>query len=106
MAEIILTEENFESEVLGCDKPVLIDFFATWCGPCKMLAPTIEELAQEYEGIAKICKADVDAAPGLAEKFGVMSIPTLVTMKGGEVVETSVGYKKKEDIELMINRAK
>lgn len=105
MAEILLTKENFESEVMKCELPVLIDFFAVWCGPCAMLAPVIEEIADEYDDRAKICKVDVDAAPELAEKFGVSVIPTLVVMKNGEVKETSVGYKEKEDIELMINRA-
>jgi len=105
MAEILLTKDNFEEEVMKCELPVLIDFFAVWCGPCAMLAPTIEEIADEYDDRVKVCKVDVDQAPELAEKFGVNVIPTLVVMKNGEIKETSVGYREKEDIEMMISRA-
>lgn len=105
MAEIILTNDNFEEEVLRGKTPVLVDFFATWCGPCKMIAPIIEEIAKDYEGSVKVCKLDVDNAPALATRYGVMSIPTLLLFKDGEVVSSSVGYTTKEKIEKMIENA-
>lgn len=89
-----ITEANF-NEIINSDKPVLIDFWATWCGPCLMLAPTIEELAGEYEGKAVIGKVDVDANPNLAAQFGIRSIPTLLIFKGGEVVDKQVGVVPK-----------
>lgn len=97
MAVIHVTEENFEQEVLKSDKPVLIDFWASWCGPCQMLLPVIEELGNEVTD-AKICKVNVDEEEQLASKFNVMSIPTLVVMKDGKVVSAAVGVKPKEDI--------
>ncbi len=98
MAEIILTKENFEEEVLKADKPVLIDFWATWCGPCRMLSPVIEEIAKEYDGKVKVGKVNVDEQPELASAFRVASIPTVVVMKEGEVTNTSVGFRPKEQI--------
>lgn len=98
MAEIILTKENFEEEVLKADKPVLIDFWATWCGPCRMLSPVIEEIAKEYDGKVKVGKVNVDEQPELASAFRVASIPTVVVMKDGEVTNTSVGFRPKEQI--------
>ncbi|NIK72607.1 thioredoxin 1 [Thermonema lapsum] len=89
-----ITEANF-NEIINSDKPVLIDFWAAWCGPCLMLAPTIEELAGEYEGKAVIGKVDVDANPNLAVQFGIRSIPTLLLFKGGKVVDKQVGVVPK-----------
>ncbi|MCR5150680.1 MAG: thioredoxin [Clostridiales bacterium] len=97
MAEIKLTTGNFETEVVKSEKPVLIDFFATWCGPCTMLAPVIAEIAQERDDI-KVCKVDVDEEPALANMFGVQNIPTLVYFKEGKVINKAIGYKPKKDI--------
>ncbi|MCI6487242.1 MAG: thioredoxin [Candidatus Limivicinus sp.] len=102
MAEIIITEQNFEQEVLKADKPVLVDFWATWCGPCRMLAPTIELLAEEMEGVAKVGKVNVDEQPGLAARFGISSIPTLIVFEDGKVKNTSVGVVPKSMIEDML----
>ena len=102
MAEIIITEQNFEQEVLKADKPVLVDFWATWCGPCRMLAPTIELLAEEMEGVAKVGKVNVDEQPGLAARFGISSIPTLIVFEDGKVKNSSVGVVPKSMIEDML----
>ena len=102
MAEIIITEQNFEQEVLNSDKPVLVDFWATWCGPCRMLAPTIEQLAEEQEGVAKVGKVNVDEQPKLAAKFGIASIPTLMVFENGKVKDTAVGVRPKAEIEDML----
>ena len=102
MAEIILTEQNFEQEVLRSDVPVLVDFWATWCGPCRMLAPTIAKIAEEQAGAVKVGKVDVDEQPGLAVKYGIASIPTLMVFKDGAVVRHSVGVQPKAMIEAML----
>ena len=102
MAEITVTSENFENEVMKSDKPVLIDFWASWCGPCKMLSPIIEEIAKEYDGKVKVAKVNVDDEPELASTFGISSIPTLFVIKNGEVTNTSIGFKSKEDIIAML----
>jgi thioredoxin 1 len=86
-----ITEANFDEIVGNADKPVVLDFWAAWCGPCKMVGPLIEEMHNEYEGKAIIGKVDVDANPGIAGKFGVRNIPTIVYLKGGELVDKSVG---------------
>ncbi|MBR0598280.1 thioredoxin [Sinanaerobacter chloroacetimidivorans] len=102
MSALTITKENFESEVLQSDKPVLLDFWAAWCGPCKMVSPVIDEIASEIQD-AKVCKINVDEQPELAAKFKIMSIPTLAVMKGGEVIQTAVGAKHKSAILSMLN---
>ena len=99
MAEITLTLANFEEEVLRSDKPVLVDFWATWCGPCRMLAPVIAQIAEEQEGIIKVGKIDVDEEPELAIRYGISSIPTLKVFKNGQLVKSSVGVIPKSMIE-------
>ena len=91
MALVTITDDNFEEEVLKSDKPVLIDFWATWCGPCRMIAPIVEEMATEYEDKAKIGKLDVDSNQQTSIKYGVRSIPTLLLFKDGELKETIIG---------------
>ncbi len=93
-----ITEDNFDSEVLASDLPVLVDFWAQWCGPCKMLSPIIDQIATEVEGQAKVVKVDVDAASAIAARYNVRSIPTLVFIKNGEVVDTVVGASSKDAI--------
>ncbi len=102
MKEIIITKENFENEVLKSDKPVLIDLWASWCGPCRMLAPVVSEIAEEYDGKVKVCKINVDEEPELASAFRVSSIPLLVVMKDGKVTNSSVGVRPKSQIVSML----
>ncbi len=101
MSVITLTNNSFKNEVLSSEKPVLIDFFATWCGPCKMVSPIVDEIAVENENV-KVCKVDVDREPELAQAFGVASIPTLVVVKDGKVTSQTVGYKPKDAILSML----
>ncbi|MGA7839211.1 MAG: thioredoxin [Ignavibacteriaceae bacterium] len=98
MKPITISDDNFESEVLKSEQPVLIDFWAAWCGPCKMIAPVVEELAGEYDGKVKIGKLDVDNNQQTAIKYGVRSIPTLLVFKNGEVKETIIGAVPKAQI--------
>ena len=99
MSEIIaLTDDNFSDEVLNAELPVLVDFWATWCGPCRMIAPIVEELSSEYEGKAKVCKLDVDAAQKTAAEFGIRSIPTLLIFKEGKVADQLIGAVPKQQI--------
>ena len=102
MAEIVLTDMNFDSEVLKSEQPVLVDFWASWCGPCRMLAPVIEEIAKEYEGKIKVGKVNVDEQPALAGKYGISSIPTVILFKGGQIASSAIGYRPKEDLEAML----
>lgn len=98
MAEITVTNDNFQNEIMDSDLPVLLDFWASWCGPCKMIAPIVEEIAEEYDGVIKVGKVNVDEEPFLAAQFGVVSIPTLIVIKDGRQVNSAVGYRTKEDI--------
>ena len=102
MYEVILNEDNFEKEVPKSEIPVLVDFWATWCGPCKMLAPTIAKIAEENSGVIKVCKLDVDEEPEIAAKYGISSIPTLKVFVNGEVVNSSVGVQPKAAIEALL----
>ena len=94
MSELNITKDTFESEVLKSDKPVIVDFWAPWCGPCRMLGPTIAELAEEHPEI-KVCKVNVDDEPELAQQFGVMSIPYVASFKGGKLYKSQVGVLPK-----------
>ena len=98
MKPMEITDTNFESEVLKSDKPVLIDFWAIWCGPCKMVAPIVEEIAKEYDGKLKVGKMDVDANPDVALRYGIRSIPTLMVFKGGKPVDQIIGAVPKKNL--------
>ncbi|MCT4545032.1 MAG: thioredoxin [Vallitalea sp.] len=99
---LAFTDNNFEAEVLNSDIPVLVDFYADWCGPCKMMAPVIDELAKKYEGKAKIGKLNVDQNGETAQKYRVMSIPTMLLIKNGEVIDTVVGAVPQQQLESKI----
>ena len=95
---IVLTDDNFSAQVLNASQPVLVDFWATWCGPCRMIAPIVQELSSEYEGRAKVGKLDVDAAQKTAAEFGIRSIPTLLIFKEGKVADQIIGAVPKGQI--------
>lgn len=101
MAAIVITKENFNSEVLKAEDTVLVDFWATWCGPCRMLSPIVDEVASERPDV-KVGKINVDEQPELAQQFGIMSIPTLLVFKNGEKVQESVGLIPKEKVEALL----
>ncbi|MDD5789072.1 MAG: thioredoxin [Spirochaetia bacterium] len=101
--EITLTKENFETEVLKSELPVLVDFWASWCGPCKMLAPTVAQIAEEYSGKVKVGKVNVDEQDELSREYGIVSIPTVILFKNGQPVKTSVGLVPKETLTAMFS---
>jgi thioredoxin 1 len=101
---ITITDDSFETEVLQSDKPVIVDFWATWCGPCKMIAPILEELAQEYGDKVKVAKLDVDANNKTAAKYNIMSIPSLLFFRNGEVVDQVVGALPKAQIQARLDK--
>ncbi len=94
-----VTDANFQQEVLNSQVPVLVDFWAEWCGPCKMIAPNVDQIAHQYEGKLRVGKMDVDAEPGAVERFGIQGIPTLILFKNGQPVQQIVGYRTKEQLD-------
>lgn len=105
MSIINLTKNSYHNEVMETEKVVVIDFWATWCGPCKMMAPVVEEVAKDYPDV-KVCKVNVDEEPELSNAFKIVSIPTIVVIKNGEIIDSVVGYRPKEDIEKIIKLVK
>ena len=101
MKALHINKDNFHKEVLNSDKPVLLDFFASWCGPCRMVGPILDEIAEEREDI-KVCKVDIDEQPELASRYRIMTVPTLMVLKGGQIIEQSVGARPKHQILAMI----
>lgn len=104
MLEVNLTKQNFESEVLKAEGVVLVDFWATWCGPCKMIAPVIGEIAEEYKGKVKVGKVNVDEEGELAANYQISSIPTLVLFKNGNIINVVVGFHSKSELENILNK--
>ena len=100
-----IKQENFDTFISQSDKPVLVDFWATWCGPCRMLSPVVEEVSREHENELTVGKVNVDDCPELAQKFGVMSIPTLILFKDGQPVDKRIGYMPKSELEQMLKKA-
>ena len=103
MSVLTITKDNFEAEVLKADVPVLVDFWAEWCGPCRMFSPIVDEFAEENQGKVKVGKANVDEQPELAAQFGVMSIPTLLVFKEGMLAQKAVGARPKEELLALLN---
>ncbi len=104
MSVIALNKNNFQQEVLSSSQPVLVDFWAPWCGPCRMFAPIVDQVAEENAGSVKVCKINIDEEPELASQYGVMSIPTLVLFKNGKPAASSVGVQPKSSVEEMIRK--
>ncbi|SJM73079.1 MULTISPECIES: thioredoxin [Psychrobacter] len=106
MSDLIVnsTDSNFEQDVAQSDVPVLVDFWAAWCGPCKAIAPVLEELAEDYKGKVKVVKVDVDENPETASRFGIRSIPTLMVFKGGEKVDMVMGLQPKADLAALLDK--
>ena len=102
MSELNITTSNFKSEVLESDLPVLVDFWASWCAPCRMMSPVIEELAKDYAGRVKVCKVNVDQEPSLAQQCKISGIPTVMVFESGKLKQVSVGYKPKKDIDNLL----
>ncbi|HIU81700.1 MAG TPA: thioredoxin [Candidatus Ornithoclostridium faecavium] len=102
MSELRITKDNFEKEIINSELPVLLDFWAPWCGPCRMIAPVIAQVAEKYAGKAKVGKVNVDEENDLAAAFGIVSIPTLVVLKGGKVVSRATGFRSEADIAAML----
>ena len=100
-----IKQENFDTFISQSDKPVLVDFWATWCGPCRMLSPVVEEVSREHENELTVGKVNVDDCPELAQRFGVMSIPTLILFKDGQPVDKRIGYMPKNELEQMLKKA-
>ena len=100
-----IRQENFDTFIRQSDKPVLVDFWATWCGPCRMLSPVVEEVSREHENDLTVGKVNVDDCPELAQKLGVMSIPTLILFKDGQPVDKRIGYMPKNELEQMLKKA-
>lgn len=103
MLEVNVTNENFEKEVVKSDKPTIVDFWASWCGPCQMLAPILSEIAEQYKDKVKVCKVNVDEEQELARRFNIASIPTLIIFKDEAIVKSTVGFRSKEELESIIN---
>ena len=104
--EYTFTKENFQAEVLDSEQPVLVDMFATWCGPCRMMGPVVEELAKEYEGSVKVGKLDIDENSDIAGQYGVMSVPTFLVFKNGQVAAKVVGAVPKEELKEAVDKAR
>ena len=104
MSEVTVTAANFKEEVINSDIPVLVDFWAAWCGPCRMMGAVLGEIDAEYEGRIKVCKINVDEEQDLAKAFNVTAIPKVVLIKDGKTIEESVGYRSKEDTETMLKQ--
>jgi thioredoxin 1 len=102
---LTVNELNFEAQVLKSDVPVLVDFTATWCGPCRQIAPLVDQIADEYVGRAKVAKLDIDESPGIAQKYGIRGVPTLYVFKGGQVVAQQVGAVPKTALVSLVERA-
>ena len=103
MNEVTITKSNFQEEVLGSSIPVLVDFWATWCGPCRMLAPILDQIAEKYEGRLKVGKVNIDQEPELAGRFEVMAIPTVILFKDGKAVDSFMGVRDRDSVERFID---